>query len=83
MLADVKSLMLGELLSQRSKKQLTDCLLENKIGGPRLRSRLDKNWRVADESGSGERGTVNDLGLSGPPNRHPVIAQHLSYGKLG
>ena len=83
MLAAVKSLVLRGLLSQKSKKQLTDCLLGNKTGGPRLRIRLDKNWRVADESGSGERGTANDVGLIGPPNRHPVVACIYLTGSSG
>jgi beta-lactamase class A len=74
MLADIKSLVLGDVLSQASRKQLTDWLLGNKTGGPRLRARLDKSWRVADKTGAGERGTTNDVGLISPPNRDPVIA---------
>jgi beta-lactamase class A len=73
MLADIKSLVLGNLLSQASKKQLVDWLLGNRTGGPRLRARLDKNWRVGDKTGTGERGTTNDVGLIWPLNRDPVI----------
>jgi beta-lactamase class A len=74
MLADMKSLVLGDVLSQTSKKRLTDWLFGNKTGGARMRARLDKNWRVGDKTGSGERGTTNDVGLIWPPNRDPVIA---------
>jgi beta-lactamase class A len=83
MLVNIKSLVLGELLSQRSKKQLTEWLLGNKTGGPRLRARLDKSWRVADKTGSGERGTTNDVGLIWPPNRDPAIACVYLTGSQG
>jgi beta-lactamase class A len=61
-------------LSQSSRRQLTDWLLANKTGGTRMRARLDKDWQVGDKTGSGERGTTNDVGLIWPPNRKPVIA---------
>jgi beta-lactamase class A len=83
MLDDIKSLVLGDLLSQMSKKQLTEWLLGNKTGGPRLRARLDKSWRVADKTGSGERGTTNDVGLIWPPNRDPVIVCVYLTGSPG
>ena len=83
MLAAVKSLVLRGLLSQKSKKQLTDCLLGNETGAPRLPTCLDKNWRVADESGSGERRTANDVGLIGPPNCHPKITCIYLTGSSG
>ena len=83
MLADVKSFVLGGLLSQKPKKQLTDCLLGNETGAPRLPTCLDKNWRVADESGSGERRTANDVGLIGPPNCHPKITCIYLTGSSG
>jgi beta-lactamase class A len=83
MLADMKSLVLGDVLSQASKKRLTDWLLGNKTGGARMRARLDKNWRVGDKTGSGERGTTNDVGLIWPPNREPVIASIYLTGSSG
>jgi beta-lactamase class A len=83
MLADINSLVPGGVLSQTSRKQLTDWLLGNKTGGSRLRARLDKNWRVADKTGSGERGTTNDVGLIWPPNRGPVIACIYLTGSPG
>ena len=83
MLADINALMLGDLLSQASKAQLSDWLLGNKTGGPRLRARLDKTWRVGDKTGSGERGTTNDVGLIWPPDRDPVIACVYLTGSAG
>jgi beta-lactamase class A len=83
MLADIKSLVLGNVLSRASKKQMIDWLLGNRTGGARLRARLDKSWRVGDKTGSGERGTTNDVGLIWAPNRDPVIACVYLTGSPG
>jgi beta-lactamase class A len=73
MLADLQRLVLGDVLSRSSKKQLTDWMLGNNTGGTRMRARLDKDWRVGDKTGSGDRGTTNDVGLIWPPDRQPVL----------
>ncbi len=73
MLADIKLLVIGDKLSKTSRQQLTDWLLANKTGGPRFRAGLDKTWRVADKTGSGDNDTANDIGLIWPPNRPPII----------
>jgi beta-lactamase class A len=83
MLADIKRLVLGDALSAASRKRLTGWLLGNKTGGTRLRARLDKNWRVGDKTGSGERGTANDVGVIWPPDRDPVIASVYLTGSSG
>lgn len=73
MAADLHALVLGDRLSQRSRDQLTAWLVSNKTGGARLRAGLPKGWRVGDKTGSGERGTANDIAVIWPPNRKPLI----------
>jgi beta-lactamase class A len=73
MLGNLRSLVLGDVLSSPSRRQLTAWLLGNKTGGTRLRARLPKDWRVGDKTGAGEHGTTNDVGLFWPPDRDPVI----------
>jgi beta-lactamase class A len=73
MLGNLRSLVLGDVLSQMSRRQLTAWLLGNKTGDTRLRARLPKDWRVGDKTGAGEHGTTNDVGLFWPPDRDPVI----------
>jgi beta-lactamase class A len=80
MLSDIKSLVLGTRLKATSRKQLTEWLLGNKTGGARLRGRLDPKWRVADKTGSGERGTTNDAGVIWPPNGDPLIVSIFLTG---
>jgi beta-lactamase class A len=73
MLGNLRSLVLGDVLSQMSRRQLTAWLLGNKTGDTRLRARLPKDWRVGDKTGAGEHGTTNDVGLFWPPDRDAVI----------
>lgn len=73
MLGNLQKLVLGDVLSPGSKEQLTKWLLGNKTGDTRMRAHLPKDWRVGDKTGSGERGTTNDVGVIWPPNRAPIV----------
>ena len=73
MLGNLQKLVLGDVLSPGSKEQLTKWLLGNKTGDTRMRTHLPKDWRVGDKTGSGERGTTNDVGVIWPPNRAPIV----------
>jgi beta-lactamase class A len=73
MLTNLQTLILGNVLSAASKERLTGWLIGNKTGDTRLRGGLPKDWRVGDKTGSGERGTTNDVGIVWPPGRAPVI----------
>jgi beta-lactamase class A len=67
-------LVLGNQLSAASRKQLTTWLLGNRTGDARLRAGLPAGWQCGDKTGSGERGSTNDIGLVWPPQqRQPVI----------
>src|SRR6185436_15610766 len=72
-LGNVRKLVLGNALSAASKQQLTKWLLGNKTGDTRLRAGLPAGWRVGDKTGSGERGTTNDVGVIWPPDRAPIV----------
>ena len=73
MLNDVHSLVLGSVLSAVSRDQLKQWLLGNTTGDERLRAGVPKGWRVGDKTGSGDRGTTNDVGILWPPGHAPVI----------
>ncbi len=73
MLSDLRALVLGNALSADSKDQLTRWLLGNKTGDTRLRAGLPSGWRVGDKTGSGDRGTTNDVGIIWPPERAPIL----------
>jgi beta-lactamase class A len=73
MAKNMQTLLLGDALSAAAKKQLTEWLLANKTGGTRLRAGLPAGWKVGDKTGTGERGSTNDIGIVWPPNRGPVL----------
>jgi beta-lactamase class A len=73
MAANMRALALEKALSAVSREQLVRWLIGNKTGDTRLRAGLPAGWRVGDKTGSGERGTTNDIGVFWPPDRAPVI----------
>jgi beta-lactamase class A len=73
MLGNVQKLVLGDALSAASREQLTKWLLANKTGDTRVRAGLPAGWRTGDKTGSGDRGTTNDIGVLWPPNGAPIV----------
>lgn len=73
MATNIRKLLFGDALSQGSREQLTNWLLGNRTGATRMRAGMPKDWRVGDKTGTGERGTTNDVGLVWPAQRAPMI----------
>ena len=74
MASTLRTLILGTTaLSAASREQLTTWLIANKTGDTRLRAGLAKDWRVGDKTGSGARGTANDVAVIWPPNKSPIV----------
>lgn len=74
MVRDLNVVLLGKALSDASRARLENWLLESKIDSNLLQAGLPHSWRVGDKSGSGERGTRNDIGIIFPPNAAPILA---------
>jgi beta-lactamase class A len=73
MAANLRRIVLGDVLSEASRSQLVAWLVANKTGGDRLRAGLPKSWRVGDKTGSGSGGIGNDIAVAWPPGRAPLI----------
>jgi len=73
MLGNLRELVLGGRLSSSSKAQLLAWLAANETGGARIRAKLPKDWGVGDKTGTGDRGTANDVAILWPPGRGPVL----------
>ncbi len=71
-------LTLGDALGRRDRERLTGWLLANTTGGNRIRAGLPADWTVADKTGTGGYGTTNDVGLTWPPGRGPIVLAILS-----
>jgi beta-lactamase class A len=83
MLETVRKLTLGPALSDASRKLIVQWLQGNTTGDRRLRALLPPGWRVGDKTGSGARGSTNDVGLLWPPGgRAPLlVAAYLTETK--
>jgi beta-lactamase class A len=74
MASSLQTLILGTTaLSAASREQLTAWMIANKTGDTRLRAGLAKDWRVGDKTGTGDRGTSNDVAVVWPPNNAPIV----------
>lgn len=73
MAQNLRKLMFEGALAKSSLEQLKSWLLANRTGDARLRARLPAGWRVGDKTGSGERGSTNDVGILWPPDAAPLI----------
>lgn len=80
----MRQLLVGDRLSAASRERLLGWLRACETGKDRLRAGLPPGWTVADKTGSGERGSVNDVAIVWPPGRPPIlIAAYLSDGDAG
>ncbi|MFZ0602565.1 MAG: class A beta-lactamase [Roseiarcus sp.] len=74
MAEDMRRVLIGDTLSEASRRQLTAWLIDDKVGDKRLRAGLPPSWRIGDKTGSGDRGTTNTIAIIWPPERVPIIA---------
>jgi beta-lactamase class A len=73
MVSDLKSVVLGRVLSPASRDQLTLWMEASLTGLHRLRAKLPKIWRAADKTGSNGEHTSNDIAVLWPPDKPPII----------
>jgi beta-lactamase class A len=73
MMKDMQAILLGDALSSDSKALLTQGLIANTTGNKALRAGVPKDWKVGDKTGSGDRGTTNDIGILWPPRLPSIL----------
>ncbi|PKR87910.1 class A beta-lactamase [Pleomorphomonas diazotrophica] len=74
MMGTLDALMVGNALSETSRKKLEEWMLTGIVTGPLIRAGVPKTWQVADKSGSGGHGTRNDVGIIYRPEKAPILA---------
>jgi beta-lactamase class A len=72
MLANLQKLMLSDVLSETSRKQLTTWMLATVTGKNLVRAGLPADWRVGDKTGRYDIQT-NDVAIIWPPARKPLL----------
>lgn len=73
MLDTLGLLTLGNTLSETSRDQLSNWLVNNTTGNARLRAGLPKEWKVGDKTGTGDNGSYGDVAVIWPPERGPIL----------
>lgn len=73
MAKSLQKLVLGDALPGAARKQLKDWMLGNTTGATRIRAGVPAGWPVADKTGSGDYGTVNDIAVIWPPGKAPIV----------
>jgi beta-lactamase class A len=80
MAGNLRSIVLGKVLSPDSRQRLTDWILGCKTGNNRLRSGLPKDWRVGDKTGNNGRDAFADIAVTWPTRAEPVLICVYTHG---
>lgn len=75
---DYRKVVLGNALSTRKRAFLRDLMERNTTGDQRIRAGLPQGWRVADKTGTGQYGTLNDIAVAWPPGSEPLVIAIMS-----
>ncbi len=74
MARDLQAVLLGDVLSAASRKQLEAWMIGDKVGDQRLRAGLPPDWGIGDKTGTGDHGVANAIAILRPPRRAPLLA---------
>ena len=69
----LQAALLGNALSPGSRAQLRSWLEATRTNLKRLRADLPEGWRLGSKTGTGARGSTNDVGIYWPPGRPPIV----------
>lgn len=73
-----------DVLTLGSRALLIDWMTASKTGLDRVRKGLPKTWVSSDKTGTGPNGAFNDLVITWPLERRPIIiAVYMSESKVG
>jgi beta-lactamase class A len=78
--SDMQRVLLGDALSEASRRQLEGWLQRNQTGGQMIRAGVPNNWVVGDKTGRGANGAMNDIAIIRPPGRAPILLAIYSVG---
>lgn len=69
----LRKALLGDALSPASRAQLVQWMQATRTNANRLGAGLPKGWRLGSKTGTGARGSTNDVGVYWPPGRAPIV----------
>lgn len=77
---DLQALLLGEALAPEKRAILVDLLQRNatRAGAERIRAGIPPEWTMADKTGTGDYGTLNDIAVVWPIHSAPLTIGIMS-----
>ncbi|WP_431958445.1 class A beta-lactamase [Nocardia lijiangensis] len=75
---DYQRIVLDDALPADKRAFLRDLLERNTTGAQRIRAGVPQGWTVADKTGTGDYGTLNDIGIVWPPGSAPLVIALMS-----
>ncbi|MFT3809225.1 MAG: class A beta-lactamase [Micropepsaceae bacterium] len=82
MAATMKAIVLGDVLTPASREIITGWLKAAVTGKTRLKAGFPKDWITGDKTGTGKDGPTNDVAITWPPGRAPLIVS-VYYERKG
>ncbi|OZM80450.1 class A beta-lactamase [Pseudonocardia sp. MH-G8] len=79
---DYQRIVLDDTLPAEKREYLSDLLVRNTTGADRIRAAVPQGWTVADKTGTGDYGTLNDIAVVWPPDRAPLVVAVMSSKAL-
>src|SRR5690348_993927 len=76
----LRRLLVTDVLSSASRRQLESWLIGNTTGDAMIRSGVPKNWRVGDKTGRGANGATNDVAVLHPPGKKRIFIAIYTVG---
>jgi beta-lactamase class A len=73
MATSLRAAVVDNALSAASREQLTRWMQASLTNGKRLRANLPPGWRLGSKTGTGDRGSTNDVGVFWPPGCAPIV----------
>jgi beta-lactamase class A len=75
---DYDRIVLRDALPPDKRAFLRDLLERNTTGAQRIRAGVPHGWTVADKTGTGDYGTLNDIAIVWPPGSAPLTIAIMS-----
>ncbi|MCF2532425.1 class A beta-lactamase [Yinghuangia sp. KLBMP8922] len=75
---DFHRIVLGDALDPEQRALLRDLLERSETGARRIRAGVPRDWKVADKTGTGDYGTLDDIAIAWPPGAEPVVIALMS-----
>lgn len=74
MVNNLHKVLISDFLSDTSRQQLTDWMVNDKVANALLRAGIPSKWKIADKTGAGGYGSRSIIAVMWPQQRQPIVA---------